>query len=242
AHQPISPSAHQPISPSAQDGKPSSILSFFLSKWKFLFYIVIPLLLPSNIISAQCLVHGVGTSNMTFQTNSSFSIVGQTFEACQTGEITSVSFGFSSGTLASTHNLRIGPSINTPTTTLGTGIYQTFSTSGGTENVIINLNTPFAVNAGTIYAVEFEAVPFNSIDIKYASSNDYPTGQYYDDDTGSVTSLDYDFGVTIQPSSTPTVPTLSEWGLIILALSFMTLGTLYLLQPKFRGGVFEQEG
>jgi len=29
------------------------------------------------------------------------------------------------------------------------------------------------------------------------------------------------------------VPTLSEWGLIVLALLFMTLGTLYLLQPQF---------
>ncbi|MGB0930251.1 MAG: IPTL-CTERM sorting domain-containing protein [Chitinophagales bacterium] len=30
------------------------------------------------------------------------------------------------------------------------------------------------------------------------------------------------------------IPTLSEWGLIILSLLFMTMGTLYLLQPNFR--------
>jgi len=36
------------------------------------------------------------------------------------------------------------------------------------------------------------------------------------------------------------IPTLSEWGLIILALMFMTMGTLYLVQPNFRGGL-EQE-
>jgi len=36
------------------------------------------------------------------------------------------------------------------------------------------------------------------------------------------------------------VPTLSEWGLIILALMFMTMGTLYLVQPNFRRG-FEQK-
>lgn len=32
-------------------------------------------------------------------------------------------------------------------------------------------------------------------------------------------------------TSSPEVPTLSEWGLIILALLLMTLGTLYLVQP-----------
>ncbi|MFK7908828.1 MAG: IPTL-CTERM sorting domain-containing protein [Chitinophagales bacterium] len=34
-------------------------------------------------------------------------------------------------------------------------------------------------------------------------------------------------------SSGGDVPTLSEWGLIILALLFMTFGTLYLIQPQF---------
>ncbi|MFK7904531.1 MAG: IPTL-CTERM sorting domain-containing protein [Chitinophagales bacterium] len=35
-------------------------------------------------------------------------------------------------------------------------------------------------------------------------------------------------------ASTASVPTLSEWGLIVLALMFMTAGTLYLVQPNFR--------
>jgi len=52
---------------------------------------------------------------------------------------------------------------------------------------------------------------------------------------------DFMFQLTPPASSNTDVPTLSEWGLIILALSFMTLGTLYLVQPKFRGGIFEQE-
>ncbi|MFK7905019.1 MAG: IPTL-CTERM sorting domain-containing protein, partial [Chitinophagales bacterium] len=32
-------------------------------------------------------------------------------------------------------------------------------------------------------------------------------------------------------ASAPGVPTLSEWGLIVLALMLMTAGTLYLVQP-----------
>jgi len=42
-------------------------------------------------------------------------------------------------------------------------------------------------------------------------------------------------------STSASIPTLSEWGLIVLALLLMTFGTLALLQPKWKGR-FEQEG
>ncbi len=68
-------------------------------------------------------------------------------------------------------------------------------------------------------------------------------------DVNSTTDVDILQFITITVESSPSspapapagIPTLSEWGLLILALLFMTLGTLYLLQPKFRGGIFEQE-
>mgnify|MGYP000501229754 CR=1 FL=1 len=52
----------------------------------------------------------------------------------------------------------------------------------------------------------------------------------------------YQFSITLTPNSSGAVsiPTISEWGLIILALLLMTLGILYLVQPDWRGG-FEQE-
>ncbi|MFK7905439.1 MAG: IPTL-CTERM sorting domain-containing protein, partial [Chitinophagales bacterium] len=51
----------------------------------------------------------------------------------------------------------------------------------------------------------------------------------------------YDFSITLTPDAPPaSIPTLSEWGLIVLALLFMTLGTLYLVQPNFRRS-FEQK-
>ncbi|MFK7907762.1 MAG: IPTL-CTERM sorting domain-containing protein [Chitinophagales bacterium] len=46
---------------------------------------------------------------------------------------------------------------------------------------------------------------------------------------------------TVANACAPPVPTLSEWGLIILALLLLTLGTLYLLQPSVRSSL-EQEG
>jgi len=48
----------------------------------------------------------------------------------------------------------------------------------------------------------------------------------------------YEISITLAltpPSSGGNVPTLSEWGLIILALLLMTLGTLVLVQPNWRG-------
>ncbi|MEZ4886000.1 MAG: IPTL-CTERM sorting domain-containing protein [Chitinophagales bacterium] len=53
----------------------------------------------------------------------------------------------------------------------------------------------------------------------------------------AVSSFDLDFEIITQDITPPPppVPTLSEWGLIVLALLLMTLGTLYLLQPNWRG-------
>ncbi len=52
----------------------------------------------------------------------------------------------------------------------------------------------------------------------------------------------YEISITLTPNSSgaASIPTLSEWGLIILALLLLTLGTLVLVQPNWRG-IFEQE-
>ncbi len=51
-----------------------------------------------------------------------------------------------------------------------------------------------------------------------------------------VSSLTGDCAASV--SSGASIPTLSEWGLIILALLLMTLGTLYLVQPNWREGLY----
>ena len=58
--------------------------------------------------------------------------------------------------------------------------------------------------------------------------------QGYACDITVVTSFNCDPATTLSFPTPPTpssVPTLSEWGLLILALLLMTLGTLYLVQP-----------
>ncbi len=56
------------------------------------------------------------------------------------------------------------------------------------------------------------------------------------DSDGIDGSSTYEISITLTPdSSGGDVPTLSEWGLIVLALLLMTLGTLVLVQPNWRG-------
>ncbi len=89
-------------------------------------------------------------------------------------------------------------------------------TSSSTENSPFsvgsrNFNNPFSVSANT--SIGYSNTNVESSDLFHIKS------------------------ITVQPMNT-NVPTLSEWGLIILALLLMTLGTLYLVQqPRF-----EQEG
>jgi len=47
---------------------------------------------------------------------------------------------------------------------------------------------------------------------------------------GAIGDCSYDAGGNLV--APPQVPTLSEWGLLILALLFMTMGTLYLINDK----------
>ncbi|MEZ4887114.1 MAG: IPTL-CTERM sorting domain-containing protein [Chitinophagales bacterium] len=63
---------------------------------------------------------------------------------------------------------------------------------------------------------------------------------YTDCDITTATTSACDPATTLTVAGGADVPTLSQWGLIVLALLLMTAGTLYLLQPKFRGG-FEQK-
>ncbi|MFK7905088.1 MAG: IPTL-CTERM sorting domain-containing protein [Chitinophagales bacterium] len=58
--------------------------------------------------------------------------------------------------------------------------------------------------------------------------------------TATTTQCDPSTTLSFPSPSSASIPTLSEWGLIILALLFMTAGTLYLVQPNFRKS-FEQK-
>ncbi|MFK7907760.1 MAG: hypothetical protein AB8B69_21655 [Chitinophagales bacterium] len=162
---------------------------------------------------------------------------GQTFLACDNGEVTSVSIGYIV-VYPGTYELYMGidPGVGNPLpTTPAATLVVTTEYSG---IVTFNFPIPFSVlNDGTIYRFAI-ASPTPSFIKRHL--DDYSGGSLIEPDYNPDSLYDIDFEIAIQPTSAD-VPTLSEWGLLILALSFMTLGTLYLLQPKFRGGIFEQE-
>ncbi|MGB1243614.1 MAG: hypothetical protein ACPG49_13885 [Chitinophagales bacterium] len=157
---------------------------------------------------------------------------------------TSVRLSASGNVTTSPHN-RESLSINSP---------DFFDTNPSNFSAILSNNT-FAINGENI------SVVFGSVGGWGISFNNPVTGNLVA--TGSViltwsngqikaapmaidlghrdaTNLDIICTVGIvAPSNSLDIPNLSEWGLLILALSFMTLGTLYLLQPSRR---FEQEG
>ncbi len=174
--------------------------------------------------------------------------VGQTFLACLDGEITCISVSASgqSGkpTAASTYHLYLeaepGNGFPINTTSLASVVIPV--PLSGEEEIKFNLDTPFPVVKGMLYrfVVAFEAG--GQIRLSYNSGGDEYTDGHYVQGNPSYQNQywmngDLDFQVAIQSPANPSVPTLSEWGLIILALSFMTLGTLYLVQPSVRSSL-----
>jgi len=81
------------------------------------------------------------------------------------------------------------------------------------------------------YALSQEPSDGSAIDMDWTISDHSSTSSYH-------IAANINGDITVIP---PEVPTLSEWGLILLALLLMTFGTLYLVQPNWRGR-FEQEG
>ncbi len=189
-------------------------------------------------MSAQCTV-GSATGMTEWQVSVTTSFVGQTFQARSNGFITSIRVGLHSNNTSGHPNamLYIENGIGD-----GTADYsQTVSFPIGTnQSFTINLDTPFLVVAGNTYTFYFgsnTATTSNTLAFLKDSSNPYAGGHVWYNNSEWTSSGDLNFTVTTNSacvSSGGDVPTLSEWGLIILALLLMTLGTLYLVQPNWR--------
>ncbi len=157
---------------------------------------------------------------------------GQSFEARQTGEVTSITFRTGGGAVAGTYNLRIGPIADPPTVVVAGAVYQTFTIAAGAQIFTINLNTPFPVTIGMSYAFGFETTSTNNPP-PVASATDYADGAAYRDEGGGLSTFaqgfDFDFAVQISPASAPpdpNIPTLGQWGLIALTLLLLTFGVV----------------
>ena len=185
-------------------------------------------------LSSQCTVHGRdGVSTEIMIVFAAGEYAGQTFIACQTGEITSITFDLNTSTQVGTNNFRLGPSTNLPTVAdvlvAGT-VLETFTNVAGAQTITITLTTPFPVTNGNIYAFELEhgGGGAGNLFIDRNNTDDYADGIAYQDNGGgfATTTGDFDFGVMISGDPKVPVPTLGEWSLIALTLKLLTFGVV----------------
>ncbi len=212
--------------------RPDILTTDYGLRTKALGFFVAPILifcfvfLPSRLISQDCMIDQPTSDATAPALGAANREVGQTFLACGDGNITAVCFEIGGVTIAGNTVLTISTGMNTN----GGGYTQTVAITGaGVIN--IPLTTPFPVTNGTQYAISLaeEGFParfsmrFNNGDI-LAGTNVF-SGNGVDDAT-----LDIVFSVTIQRN--PAVPTLGQWGLIVLTLLLAIVGIAGVLDRK----------
>ncbi len=172
-----------------------------------------------SLHAQNCNVHELGT----FNTTNSAPVVagedqGQTFTACATGEVTSISFGLSAGHVGGTFNLRISSSAFTPSNLMSVAVYQTFTTGSGAQNITINLNNPYFVSCNSVYAVEIAPTGSAEWVWNFADPADYTGGTNYGFQPSSfggfvnfTTTFDFSVAITSKMSvSASTSPVCSD--------------------------------
>lgn len=185
-------------------------------------------------VYGQCTVYGtdLGTNlGASFAANFG-SEDGQSFTACLSGNITSISIRTDdNNTYAGSVNLWIVP--GTPANGAafpGFPVYQTFNVAAGGNIVTINLNTPFPVVAGDVYSIGFGR-PTAGADffrVNVSTVNSYFGGLALGTGGPNATA-DINFSVTIVDTS---IPTLSQWGLIIFGLLVLNLGLVFVYKKQ----------
>ncbi len=216
--------------------------------------------LQSPSLFAYCEVSNlVAESGFTATNGTGGFGLGQTFTACETGTVSQIKFSvFAPGDF--TAELRIAPNPgitsswtanwNPPASSYLENI--TVSATAANEVITITLTTPFAVTSGTSYAFGLHNFNITSgvaqiytNNPSSGTSNPYAGGEAFQINNGQTNTEisvgqagNSDMFFTVVHGTPPVVannvPTLSQWGLIVLALLLMTFGTLYLVNINRR--------
>jgi len=208
----------------------------------FQLVLIIGLLVPSLNIYADCVLDNTTTPNGIITPMTT--ILGQQFLSCETGNINAIQVQTSGGDI---DLYLVGD--NGSAVTPGTP-YQSF-TGQAAGLITLNLSTPFPVVNGNLYAfaigsstggfgVFFDLNPTAGF-MRVPSA---PDGQFHFtmSNTGTFTennASDLVFGVNIVSPVPPPpdpgvfIPTMSQWGLIILGLLILNLSLISLLQLNF---------
>ncbi|MFK7905438.1 MAG: IPTL-CTERM sorting domain-containing protein, partial [Chitinophagales bacterium] len=189
----------------------------------------------TNDDTVNLLTGSTFTNNSIFNNNDTFAGVGTLVQANtfnnNAGSKVVPAGNPTAGTLAITGNMNFG-SADIEADIAGDAPSHDLITVSGTATIgaatELSLNFTYAPVAYQVYDI----ITGNTVSGNFTPANVSSSGMAVTDLTtiNNTTSL----RVTVGTVPASDVPTLSQWGLIILALLFMTMGTLYWVHPYFR--------
>ena len=207
----------------------------------FAFTIILPAVAKSQICGVQCLGFPAEQNTYFSMNNIPNAGVGQTFEACLSGNITTVDIKMdATNTYSGVINLWIGAEPGDGNQIAGGPVYQTFNVLNtdldGAYNIVLNI--PFPVINGNQYRIAFAPAAAGAARFDINASGQAPnidcypdgtmtgsSGQYFNPSADpNILFADLNYRVTIE--FVEIVPTMSQWSLIILALILMILASL----------------
>ena len=195
------------------------------------------------VVQAQvCAVQSLGfpaEQNNLFAQSIMGSVVGQTFEACLSGNVTEVAIKMDdNNTYVGTMNFWIAAEPGDGNT-IGGSPYQTFEIVNANLDGVYSItpNPPFYVTNGSVYRVEFSPIDGGTSRIDANASgqapniNSYPDGTLvaegdYQDPSAAAGIMFADLNFRVSIEFVEIVPTLSEWGIIILGLCLLIFGVV----------------
>jgi len=162
-------------------------------------------------IPPLCTENALDGFNVTFAYGSGAgSSIGQTFTACGTGDVTSITINEGAASTAGVYSLWIAPEAGGTNLAYNAGApYEVIADPGGAfpRFTTLTLTTPFSVTAGIVYRFVLDKLgPPGVIDIRctnLTAPSDYPGG-LATDDSGAYEDFDLDFEVDIAAPATPT--------------------------------------
>ncbi len=192
------------------------------------FIVLVFFVLVANSLSSQCVLQDTGfpAEANNFKVADLAGPNGQTFVACQSGPITSISIKMDATNIYNgLMNLWITDGIVLDYHLLP--VYQVWNVTAPITGVqTINLNVLYDVVAGNTYTFGISADGVGSPVIDGNIPNLYPAGGAIINSGagGSIrTDANCTFSVTIGSSA---IPTLSQWGLMICGILLLILGVL----------------
>lgn len=179
----------------------------------------------ASTVLADCTENGLDGFNVEFgYGGSGAGSIGQTFTACETGSVTSITIHEGSGSTGVDYDLWLAVEAGGPNTDYTGGApWEEFAGPGGgfPQAVTFTLATPFPVTAGTVYRFVFNNP--GTIAIRCTTAPPDYAGGVATDDFGTYVDYDLDFEVGIA-ANPPEVPATSASGL--MALSVLLLAAL----------------